>query len=115
MHQPVVRSRIVFNKTATTEICPLSLHDALPICGQGPGEARTRGPAPTAAPRARRPAGGGAPRARREGPHRGARSEEHTSELQSRQYLVCRLLLEKNYAKATAAEQYTPRTLTPPN
>src|SRR3712207_7276821 len=33
------------------------------------------------------------------GPHRhillGARSEEHTSELQSRQYLVCRLLLEK--------------------
>src|SRR3712207_7623007 len=28
--------------------------------------------------------------------HRRARSEEHTSELQSRQYLVCRLLLEKN-------------------
>src|SRR3712207_7181285 len=27
--------------------------------------------------------------------HRSARSEEHTSELQSRQYLVCRLLLEK--------------------
>src|SRR3712207_7948787 len=27
--------------------------------------------------------------------HRGTRSEEHTSELQSRQYLVCRLLLEK--------------------
>src|SRR3712207_7840869 len=27
--------------------------------------------------------------------HRGIRSEEHTSELQSRQYLVCRLLLEK--------------------
>src|SRR3712207_7100027 len=27
-----------------------------------------------------------------------ARSEEHTSELQSRQYLVCRLLLEKKYA-----------------
>src|SRR3712207_8634555 len=28
-------------------------------------------------------------------PHPGTRSEEHTSELQSRQYLVCRLLLEK--------------------
>src|SRR3712207_7537209 len=28
--------------------------------------------------------------------HENARSEEHTSELQSRQYLVCRLLLEKN-------------------
>src|SRR3712207_8090412 len=32
---------------------------------------------------------------RREGVGAGARSEEHTSELQSRQYLVCRLLLEK--------------------
>src|SRR3712207_8209712 len=31
----------------------------------------------------------------REGDHSGRRSEEHTSELQSRQYLVCRLLLEK--------------------
>src|SRR3712207_8037407 len=36
-------------------------------------------------------AGGGRPRARASRP----RSEEHTSELQSRQYLVCRLLLEK--------------------
>src|SRR3712207_6877818 len=32
---------------------------------------------------------------RRAAQHRFARSEEHTSELQSRQYLVCRLLLEK--------------------
>src|SRR3712207_8798049 len=32
---------------------------------------------------------------RRQRPHVGHRSEEHTSELQSRQYLVCRLLLEK--------------------
>src|SRR3712207_8323108 len=31
------------------------------------------------------------------------RSEEHTSELQSRQYLVCRLLLEKNNATGTFA------------
>src|SRR3712207_7250456 len=30
-----------------------------------------------------------------DGERRGMRSEEHTSELQSRQYLVCRLLLEK--------------------
>src|SRR3712207_8855801 len=30
-----------------------------------------------------------------------ARSEEHTSELQSRQYLVCRLLLEKNQKDTT--------------
>src|SRR3712207_7471895 len=33
----------------------------------------------------------------------GARSEEHTSELQSRQYLVCRLLLEKKKYKHTTS------------
>src|SRR3712207_8943544 len=43
-----------------------------------------------------RPRGGRAGRhALGGGPHRPRRSEEHTSELQSRQYLVCRLLLEK--------------------
>src|SRR3954467_16009923 len=64
-----------FNDTATTEIYTLSLHDALPISGR-PG----------------RGAGG----------QRGVhlldvgcrRSEEHTSELQSHDNLVCRLLLE---------------------
>src|SRR3712207_7441421 len=49
--------------------------------------------------RGRRDRGGGGPRRLRrprDGPDpRPARSEEHTSELQSRQYLVCRLLLEK--------------------
>src|SRR3712207_6871870 len=35
----------------------------------------------------------------REGQRRRVRSEEHTSELQSRQYLVCRLLLEKKKTK----------------
>src|SRR3712207_8100317 len=34
-------------------------------------------------------------------PQSGLRSEEHTSELQSRQYLVCRLLLEKKKNKST--------------
>src|SRR3712207_7990312 len=38
-------------------------------------------------------------------PNRQARSEEHTSELQSRQYLVCRLLLEKK--KKTLACTYS--------
>src|SRR3712207_7298453 len=38
---------------------------------------------------------------RREQGVRAARSEEHTSELQSRQYLVCRLLLEKKKKKNT--------------
>src|SRR2546429_6422054 len=78
-----------FNDTATTEIYTLSLHDALPIwpwraarwtacCGAA---RRTCAPC-TSWPRSSRP-----PRRRR--------SEEHTSELQSRLHLVCRLLLEK--------------------
>src|SRR3712207_7688654 len=37
---------------------------------------------------------------------RGTRSEEHTSELQSRQYLVCRLLLEKKKRNAVQPRQY---------
>src|SRR3712207_7405469 len=78
-----------FNDTATTEIYTLSLHDALPICNQ-PGRRRLLG-----GRGALRGLGGGL--VGRLGPGRGAhhRSEEHTSELQSRQYLVCRLLLEK--------------------
>src|SRR6266436_9907313 len=67
-----------FKDTATTEIYTLSLHDALPIShSRGHGEhegavvqCRTRG-----------------------------RSEEHTSELQSRLHIVCRLLLEKKKKK----------------
>src|SRR3712207_7545411 len=43
--------------------------------------------------------GGATPRPSRRGPGNLARSEEHTSELQSRQYLVCRLLLEKKKKK----------------
>src|SRR3712207_9008801 len=39
--------------------------------------------------------------------HQGGRSEEHTSELQSRQYLVCRLLLEKK-KKPTPSCTYLP-------
>src|SRR3712207_7106464 len=38
--------------------------------------------------------------------HRNVRSEEHTSELQSRQYLVCRLLLEKKTHKKTKLNPY---------
>src|SRR3712207_9056540 len=89
-----------FNDTATTEIYTLSLHDALPIFGRSGrlGEpdrnqqagGRGRGPpAPARSPGA----GPGDDRKRDHG--RVLRSEEHTSELQSRQYLVCRLLLEK--------------------
>src|SRR3712207_9421441 len=83
-----------FNDTATTEIYTLSLHDALPISGGADRAAGVRRPDQ---PGDRR--GAVHQRAdRRVAPAQGvqqARSEEHTSELQSRQYLVCRLLLEK--------------------
>src|SRR2546428_13829852 len=77
-----------FNDTATTEIYTLSLHDALPISGRC---GSLRGSSASARP-------GSA--ARRLSVHGCAsistsRSEEHTSELQSRSDLVCRLLLEK--------------------
>src|SRR3712207_8214220 len=65
-------------------------------------------PHPDAAPRRRPPraagrlgAAGRAPPAARPALHR-LRSEEHTSELQSRQYLVCRLLLEKTNLRLRA-------------
>src|SRR3712207_8836706 len=99
-------SLFFFNDTATTEIYTLSLHDALPIYEprRHRTDARGREPQPVVRHGRRR-----SDEARREphpdcplhpGPESAAqpakrRSEEHTSELQSRQYLVCRLLLEK--------------------
>src|SRR3712207_9382913 len=85
-----------FNDTATTEIYTLSLHDALPISTGEPVRqfaytpphhnlVATQGAVPITRANAARTAS----------PCDEIRSEEHTSELQSRQYLVCRLLLEK--------------------
>src|SRR6266508_1235953 len=73
-HTPIY---FFFNDTATTEIYTLSLHDALPT---------SRRPSPT---------GIIDPTSARTIEWQNARSEEHTSELQSRGHLVCRLLLEK--------------------
>src|SRR3712207_7907282 len=99
----MVVSFFFFNDTATTEIYTLSLHDALPISGCLRGDERGYAPSGRCG-RAWRsgglalarglsiPDGGFAPARRLDGERR---SEEHTSELQSRQYLVCRLLLEK--------------------
>src|SRR3712207_7387094 len=92
-----------FNDTATTEIYTLSLHDALPIWTEPRRSTGTpRGMPRAGTGRAGRPGrvhrAGGLPSLSAPLPqHRAAtpRSEEHTSELQSRQYLVCRLLLEK--------------------
>src|SRR5712675_3793141 len=67
-----------FNDTATTEIYTLSLHDALPICDRFPETQAAAYSAHWTTMAYLR-----------------LRSEEHTSELQSRLHLVCRLLLEK--------------------
>src|SRR5689334_24550129 len=86
-----------FHDPATTEIYTLSLHDALPI----PPERNA--PSGTSATSRRRMA---ASRSRRTS---NARSEEHTSELQSQFHLVCRLLLEKkNIEKIPTSLQGAP-------
>src|SRR5258708_17728580 len=79
-----------FNDTATTEIYTLSLHDALPIWAGAVLVAQI----PGAGGRVEH-ADAGVPRPVPVAGHRHPRSEEHTSELQSPDHLVCRLLLEK--------------------
>src|SRR3712207_8312968 len=81
-----------FNDTATTEIYTLSLHDALPIFSRCRSATRSREGFFGVEVRRRRWGSGSAMICRF---IYAVRSEEHTSELQSRQYLVCRLLLEK--------------------
>src|SRR2546422_7106397 len=81
-----------FNDTATTEIYTLSLHDALPIYG-GVELSRTE---VVHAVVGRMTLHGSMTQAQE-------RSEEHTSELQSRLHLVCRLLLEKKKKKNITA------------
>src|SRR5690606_40916357 len=108
-------SPFLFNHTATTDIYTLSLHDALPIFPTGP-PAKPRGFLEAPAGRGRRRCGGSRAPVRPGPPRRSetvgqparpvhcrtrgwCRSEEHTSELQSRENLVCRLLLEKKNKK----------------
>src|SRR3712207_8219612 len=90
-----------FNDTATTEIYTLSLHDALPISlRHAVVDLARRNGASDAVQTDLALAVGEAcanvvVHAYPPGDIGPLRSEEHTSELQSRQYLVCRLLLEK--------------------
>src|SRR3712207_6860095 len=94
------------NNTTTTEIYPLSLHEALPISSRPSlrGRMEREGGAVHSTRRRRgfqlgrvyaTCADAAAAGVRDGSAARGQRSEEHTSELQSRQYIVCRLLLEK--------------------
>src|SRR5205823_10544891 len=98
---PLLLSFFFFNDTPTTAIYTLSLHDALPICRKVMyseisliARVRTR-PASVTRPSCTPTSSVG--RVDRNGsyPQSALRSEEHTSELQSLAYLVCRLLLEK--------------------
>src|SRR5438067_10370392 len=93
-----------FNAPATPEIYTLPLHDALPISMLGRdsdrfGLVEERDPRRNAA--------------RRGGFGEVGRSEEHTSELQSRFDLVCRLLLEKKKKKKKPSSQMTYTTHSP--
>src|SRR3989442_9682616 len=93
-----------FNDTATTEIYTLSLHDALPIYTSGPPNFIPF-PAAGAAGDSHEAKNSCAVRWSRWATSKGGcRSEEHTSELQSRPHLVCRLLLEKK-KKMTCNEE----------
>src|SRR5258708_21419437 len=81
----IIRSLFFFNDTATTEIYPLSLHDASSdLSPLAASHSRRACPNPLALEASSRPSG-----------EKATRSEEHTSELQSPDHLVCRLLLEK--------------------
>src|SRR5437762_12264213 len=77
-------------KLPTAAFFPLSLHDALPICARALDGRGAAGEQPA------RDACSDRGAQRRAAPRDHCkRSEEHTSELQSPMYLVCRLLLEK--------------------
>src|SRR2546429_5272287 len=84
-----------FNDTATTEIYTLSLHDALPISRRSSGRrtAHEQGHRVLDERYGQKACGLQSSGMGIQQIH--ARSEEHTSELQSRLHLVCRLLLEK--------------------
>src|SRR3712207_9551590 len=91
-----------FNDTATTEIYTLSLPDALPMLEKGrEGLQQPRQVGLVA--RLHRVGEGEKParlqHPRQFGGDRGARSAEHTSELQSRQYIVCRRLLAMKFSR----------------
>src|SRR5258708_26629431 len=92
-----------FNDTATTEIYTLSLHDALPISSStawwappSPSGRRTRARSRSSATSTPGTVA--------------CRSEEHTSELQSPDHLVCRLLLEKKRTRLPPVSVHIPGT-----
>src|SRR3712207_8681231 len=100
-----LRTIFFFNDTTTTEIYTLSLHDALPIWVR-----TTRGKSTSFSGWSLAPARSGCWKWKSSARAR-SRSEEHTSELQSRQYLVCRLLLEKKKEQSLKHHVHSPSLL----
>src|SRR5687768_18298839 len=96
------KSTFFVQARATNAISPLSLHDALPIYRAGalPASAGRRCSNHRDGLASRR-CGASQESSRHVCVRRSARSEEHTSELQSRLHLVCRLLLEKKNSPAS--------------
>src|SRR2546425_10141540 len=88
-----------FNDTATTEIYTLSLHDALPISCVPTHSAQEEKTRLTFLEPLERVDQASLHQKENQRTPRRDRSEEHTSELQSLAYLVCRLLLEKKKKK----------------
>src|SRR5690606_40720901 len=109
LYSSLFRPLLFVTHPAPTAISTLSLHDALPIFARGLRQQRAirqvmvflqgHGISPAYAARIYRVYGDEAVERVRANPYRLARSEEHTSELQSRENLVCRLLLEKKKKK----------------
>src|SRR5690554_7402908 len=91
--------------TATTEIYTLSLHDALPIFRRAQDCTSSWGRFSPTHPDS-------FPQRASVSPARAVRSEEHTSELQSRPHLVCRLLLEKKNPSTSALSNQLHATIT---
>src|SRR5439155_22931572 len=104
---PILSHFFFFTDTPTTQIYTLSLHDALPISDRwspwsyysARGAAHRAASPPRCPLRPRPPAARRSMRLRNRPAASAYRSEEHTSELQSRGHLVCRLLLEKKKNK----------------
>src|SRR5207244_12893458 len=104
-HRHISLSSLHYHNTIQTTLYTLSLHDALPISQRSRGGARRAAGAPVAYQisrgREERVTRGGHDAAGNDAGRHGifdmpqVRSEEHTSELQSPDHLVCRLLLEK--------------------
>src|SRR2546422_2121176 len=93
---------LCFNDAATTEVHALSLHGALPICeevAQREGDGLPAGDVDAEGGRSGLVQADGIEVDPDPGALQALRSEEHTSELQSRLHLVCRLLLEKKKTK----------------